>query len=367
MLKYHGVSTLLNGVCPYYTMYPLEFPLGVLERNGRPGDWVLDPFCGRGTTLFAARVLGLPAVGVDSSPIAVAIAGAKLATARPQQVVACVRSILQGQDGPASIPEGKFWRLAFHRDTLRGLCRLRNAFLARCNTPARVLARAIILGALHGPMAKSGTRYFSNQCPRSFAPKPAYSIRYWEQRELNPPKVDILSIVTAKALRYLEDLPPAVDGSVRRADSREEWAVPQEDRYSWVITSPPYYGMRTYIPDQWLRYWFLGGPSEVAYRYEEQLQHLSPPLFIAQLAQVWRNVARCCRFGARLVVRFGGINDRKAEPKALLTASLEEAGWRVRTARAAGDAARGRRQADQFARASKQPLAEYDVYAVCQS
>jgi hypothetical protein len=358
-------STLLNGVCPYYTMYPLDFPLGVLQRNARPGDWVLDPFCGRGTTLFAARAVGLPAVGVDSSPIAEAVARAKLATATPEQVTACVQSILQREKEPPDVPTGTFWRLAFHRNTLQALCCLRDAFLARCDSSTRVLARAIILGALHGPVAKSGARYFSNQCPRTFAPKPAYAVRFWEQRRLRPPRVDIVSVVKDRARRYLRYLPPAVDGSVRRADSRDEGAIPEGHRYSWVITSPPYYGMRTYIPDQWLRNWFLGGPSKVVYRSDDQLQHLSPDIFITQLARVWRNVARRCVPEAKLVVRFGGINDRKREPKELLAASLREAGWRIRTARPAGDASRGRRQADQFARASKRPIAEYDIYATC--
>ena len=71
----------LNAVCPYYTMYPLDFPLGILERFGKRGDWVIDPFCGRGTTNFAARLRKMPSIGVDSSPVATAVAQAKLATA----------------------------------------------------------------------------------------------------------------------------------------------------------------------------------------------------------------------------------------------------------------------------------------------
>jgi len=68
----------LNAICPYFTMFPLEYPLRVLRAHRRGQPIVMDPFCGRGTTLFAARQLGLGARGIDSSPVAVAIARAKL-------------------------------------------------------------------------------------------------------------------------------------------------------------------------------------------------------------------------------------------------------------------------------------------------
>ena len=50
----------LNAICPYFTMFPLTFPLAVRHRRARCGEWVLDPFCGRGTTNYAARLVGLP-------------------------------------------------------------------------------------------------------------------------------------------------------------------------------------------------------------------------------------------------------------------------------------------------------------------
>src|SRR6266850_529225 len=85
---------LLNGVCPYYTMFPLDFPLKRL-RNARPGEWVIDPFCGRGSTNYAARLLGLPSVGVDSNPVAAAIAEAKLVATTPEWIVRTCKRILE--------------------------------------------------------------------------------------------------------------------------------------------------------------------------------------------------------------------------------------------------------------------------------
>lgn len=43
-----------------------------------PGDWVLDPFCGSGTTLLEAAHIGWNSVGIDLNPLGVAISKAKI-------------------------------------------------------------------------------------------------------------------------------------------------------------------------------------------------------------------------------------------------------------------------------------------------
>jgi hypothetical protein len=63
-------SMALNAVCPYYTMFSLSFPISVLGRFEKKKLRVADPFCGRGTTIFAARLKGHQAYGIDASPIA---------------------------------------------------------------------------------------------------------------------------------------------------------------------------------------------------------------------------------------------------------------------------------------------------------
>ena len=55
--------------------YPTQKPLALLERiiaaSSNPGDVVLDPFCGCGTTVEAARKLGRQWCGIDISAFAV--------------------------------------------------------------------------------------------------------------------------------------------------------------------------------------------------------------------------------------------------------------------------------------------------------
>jgi site-specific DNA-methyltransferase (adenine-specific) len=65
------------------TGYPTQKPLALLERIVRasslPESRVLDPMCGSGTTLVAARKLGRRYAGVDQSALAVKIARQRLA------------------------------------------------------------------------------------------------------------------------------------------------------------------------------------------------------------------------------------------------------------------------------------------------
>lgn len=134
----------LNAVCPYYTMFPLEFPMKLLKRRSRDCV-VLDVFCGRGTTNFAAQVNGLVSYGLDTSPVAVAIARAKLCAARSDQVLSLLKSALDKIDLD-DVPTGEFWKLAFHPETLVQVCGVRRALLDGKETAASVILRAIMLG-----------------------------------------------------------------------------------------------------------------------------------------------------------------------------------------------------------------------------
>jgi hypothetical protein len=345
-------------------MFPFGFPALVLAQQVSADTVVLDPFCGRGTTNLAARVAGHPTVGIDSNPVAVAIAQAKLVQVSPDSIAQAARGILENSGDPTSMPEGDFWDLAFHPDVLRQLCTLREALLEDCQAVERIALRAIVLGALHGPRNKGVPAYFSNQAPRTFAPKPAYALRFWRERDMRPPRVDVAEIISRRASRYFGERLSAVPGAITLADSRDAATFAGMDaNVGLVITSPPYYGMRTYVPDQWLRGWFLGGPTTVDYSTREQLGHASPEAFASELRDVWRNVARVALPDASMVIRFGAINDRKLDPRALLEHSIIGSGWVAIGAAPAGSAHLGKRQANHFTKRPTAALDEFDIVA----
>jgi site-specific DNA-methyltransferase (adenine-specific) len=56
------------------TGYPSQKPEALLERLvgalSNPGDVVLDPYAGSGTTLAVAHKMGRAFIGIDASPVA---------------------------------------------------------------------------------------------------------------------------------------------------------------------------------------------------------------------------------------------------------------------------------------------------------
>ncbi|MDZ4093794.1 MAG: DNA methyltransferase [Paracoccaceae bacterium] len=67
--------------------YPTQKPVALLERilnaSSNPGDVVLDPFCGCGTTVHAAQKLGREWIGIDVTHLAVGLIEKRLRDAFP--------------------------------------------------------------------------------------------------------------------------------------------------------------------------------------------------------------------------------------------------------------------------------------------
>ena len=65
-------------LCTYLGGLPPAMAHALVERFSRPGDVVLDPFCGRGTVPLQATLRRRVGVGVDLNPLAALLTGAVL-------------------------------------------------------------------------------------------------------------------------------------------------------------------------------------------------------------------------------------------------------------------------------------------------
>lgn len=344
----------LNGVCPYLTMFKLSVPARILAKH-RHARILLDPFCGRGTSLYAARLGGLPSVGIDVSPVAVAISRAKVASIDIGRIEQLLNRALT-RPTPANIPSGEFWERCFHPATLIEVCAIREHLIQRNGDSADIL-RAVVLGLLHGPQSKVGS-YFSNQMPRTYATKPDAAVRYWRKHRLFPRRVDVAALIKRRLAHLLPGVPPSAGGKVYSGDSRSVLHRLPE-KADLVVTSPPYMGLRTYLPDQWLRSWFLGGPPDVRYELRGQIGVESEERFTAALTSVLKGLHVATQRKADAYILLGSIPSVPADIADVMGSAIDASAspWKLVSRRSYGPADKGRRQAIQFA--SSSPAEEF--------
>jgi DNA modification methylase len=67
----------------HYAAFPTEIPRRAILAGSRPGDTVLDPFLGSGTTLLVADQLGRHGVGIELNPVYATMAEDRIRNAAP--------------------------------------------------------------------------------------------------------------------------------------------------------------------------------------------------------------------------------------------------------------------------------------------
>jgi hypothetical protein len=303
----------LHSICPYFAMFPESFVTKQLLAYTSVGDWVFDPFSGRGTTVFESLLNGRQAAGTDINPVAACVAGAK---AEPPQLDAVYRRldelIEQCAEYQVDIDsQSEFFRACFHSETLRQLLCLRGCLDWQGNVVDRFIA-AVALGCLHGESHKS-PNCFSNRMPRTISTKPDYSVRWWAARALDPPQRDVFSILSTVAAFRLSRPVPELRGTVMLADARHAAATfpSLEGNVSLVVTSPPYLDTTDFREDQWLRLWFLGGPERPEAIQSSDDRYTNIARYWTFLTEAWAGCAALFRSGTVIVVRLGGTRVTK--------------------------------------------------------
>lgn len=75
----YGISKLIPSATQHPTEKPVALPAFFLKLHTENNDLVLDPFCGSGSTLIAAKRMGCRWIGIEIDPQYVAMAQARIA------------------------------------------------------------------------------------------------------------------------------------------------------------------------------------------------------------------------------------------------------------------------------------------------
>jgi hypothetical protein len=292
-------------------MFPESFAQQWIEKLSKPGDVVLDPFSGRGTTPFQALLSGREAIGNDINPVAFCLTRAKTSapneSAVKQRITFLENRFLakRWDDEAASLP--RFFAYAYAPHTLRQLLYLRKNLSWRRSDVDCMLA-GLILGSLHGESSKSPS-YLSNQMPRTISTKPEYSVRFWIERGFEAPQRDTFALLRSHLSFRYESAPPVMKGATFESDFRN-LPIYLEGRLKapkLVVTSPPYLDTTTFEEDQWLRLWFLGGAPNPTYRtISKDDRHDNPDSYWRLIGDLWRVLGQVLAKRSHVVIRMGG-------------------------------------------------------------
>lgn len=251
---------------PYYAMFPLDFAFEVVEKYSKEGDYIIDPFAGRSSSIYAGGVLGRHSLGIEINPVGWLYGTVKLKPADKSEVIDRLLEIYCKKNYYKRAIERMplFYSMCYCDEVLKFLLAARKRLDWKNNSVDATLM-SILLVYLHGKLGEG----MSNQMMMTKAMGINYSVNWWKKRKLTtPPDIDPIDFVMKKLdWRYKKGMPTVYDSRVVFGDSTIELdeivqkAQEADIRFSLLFTSPPYCSVTDYYADQWLRLWLLGGPD----------------------------------------------------------------------------------------------------------
>lgn len=308
----------------YRACFKPQLPRFFIERFSQPGDWVFDPYMGRGTTLLEAAFLGRVPVGCDINPLSQALLGPRLTPPRLSEVEERLAGI--DWETPHQLPEDLL--VFYHPTTLQHLCALRhylqNHRLDEVDRWIQMVALTRLAG--HSP------GFFSVY---TLPPNQAVSLesqrRINEKRKQVPPPRDVGELILRKSRSLLAHLTEAerktlwnqaAHARLFTASSEQPLAIPSR-KLALVITSPPFLDVVDYALDNWLRCWFLGlGASQITptvTRREGEWQ--------SHITNVLCNCYRMLRPSGVVAFEVGEVRKGSLELERLVVPSARTAGF----------------------------------------
>jgi hypothetical protein len=338
-----------------------QIPAALIQILSAPGDVVLDPFGGSGTTVIEAARLGRRAIYSDRVSAGVFLTRAKLAATTvgllPQTLDEVLNAITwdhtcvsdaYGENGEGSRIELSSW---YAPRTLSQFRYLWKVIEQQCSTQKLIL-ELVFSDLLFSCASTSGSLTSSGKRRR----------HHWGWIADNVvPKVlvehDAVGAFRSRIISLAHRFDPiAFDPVILQCDARN--LTIDSDSVDLVVTSPPYVGVIDYVHANRLLYLWMNWPfeeerfAEIGARFKRKRQ-LAVSQYLQEMAGCWQEIRRVLKPGGRLAMVIGesrafpGTVEKTLEDLATLM-SIE---WGPRERRPTR-----RRVADRDARESKEIL-----------
>jgi DNA modification methylase len=191
---------------PYYAMFPLDFAFEVVDKYSKEGDYIIDPFAGRCSSIYAGGVLGRRSWGIEINPVGWLYGKVKLKPADENEVIERLKDIYslrnKYKNQIKNLPE--FFKYCFCNEVLSFLLAARQSMNWEENDVDATLM-SIILVYLHGKLGEG----LSNQMRQTKSMGPIYSVNWWKKHNFTiAPKINPFEFILKKIKwRYAKGVP----------------------------------------------------------------------------------------------------------------------------------------------------------------
>jgi site-specific DNA-methyltransferase (adenine-specific) len=262
-------------------MFPPQLPHYFIQRFTKPGDVVLDPFCGRGTTPVQAASQSRHGIGNDLNHLAYVLTKGKLANPDLPSVLDRLIQLENNyhKNGWSIKNEPDRIKMIFHQDTLRQLLYLYEELDWENNNTDSFITM-LLMGAMHG----SSQGFLSVPMPNTFSMSPNYVKTYIKKHRLVKPRRNTFSILEKRARKALKlgRLPGSGKAILGDARDLSSEGIVEPGSVKLLFSSPPYLKVIKYGQYNWIRlWWLLDNPEELdeilddAHSIEPYLQFFS--------------------------------------------------------------------------------------------
>jgi hypothetical protein len=267
---WHGISPRwghsMHTMCSYHGMFPARVAHYFVQRYSRPGDVVLDPFSGRGTTPLQARLADRRVICNDLNPLAYVLSKAKSDPPPWAAVEAFVTELEKsyGRTKQVDPDVSDDIRMLYHESTLRQLCFIRARLTSKPITswsPEELMVAGSLAGIMHGSWRRDGTsQYLSISMPNTFSMAPTYVRKFIAEHGLMKLPQDVFERLRDKLARlYLDDIAGTAGMAYHQdATTLLRGADIAPGSADLIVTSPPYLQVVNYGTANWIRLWLLG-------------------------------------------------------------------------------------------------------------
>ncbi len=308
--------------------YASQLPSTIIGVLTRPGDLIVDPFVGSGTTLVEAQRLGRNSIGIDLHPLSCQIARAKTIDSPARQINGTINAIkhaarvlldrqLRFESKPVAVGkvpptvQGRKWYTPRVLNDLASLWTLKSNWRGRKRLIADVAFSAILLNVCRE------TRHWGYVCDNT---EPIGS----HSEDVLPQFTAVLSRLAkayesrdAEMTRAKARLDVIASADVREGDAATVMASLPDRSVDLVLTSPPYFGVCDYIKAQRLTLEWCGIDIEALRQKEigarsKRHRRVALQEYVIEMAQVLSQARRCLKNDGKCVLVIGQSAARTA-------------------------------------------------------